>query len=307
MDNVSKSDTSVGTEFNQRLASLYSYLAKHLQIKTTPKIVLTKNQQNSKNPFGMTGYYDAETKTIRLFISDRHDTDILRSFAHEVIHHWQNENGTLHPAGEKDNTQTNDHYAQHDQNLRKREMEAYLFGNILFRDWQDENRYGPPKSPPIMPQPINENLKVANSTRIRDGFKQLMDQFVKEGTISSYHRELTSGDMNAGDFTEDFANKLVSSFNQLIKSINDRSNWESDEGGMIQEDANWDGWIQSMVQTIEDYLLETSQHTCNEYDAYALLKTDFRADAPSKQIFEKAAAEAIAKLKSMGRIEWEAK
>jgi hypothetical protein len=149
----------VSAEFKKKLASLYSYLAKHLQIKEVPKVVLTKSKQNSTNPFGLTGYYDHSTKSIRLYITDRHDTDILRSFAHEVIHHWQNETGTLHPEGEQEDVKTNAHYAQNDQHLRKKEMEAYLFGNILFRDWQDENRYGPPKTPPLMPQPINENLK----------------------------------------------------------------------------------------------------------------------------------------------------
>jgi hypothetical protein len=140
-------DTS--SEFKPRLASLYSYLSKHLRIKEPPRIVLTKNKQNSAKLFGLTGYYDPNAKSIRLYITDRHDTDILRSFAHEVIHHWQNENGTLTPP------QSHEHYAQHDPNLRKREMEAYLFGNILFRDWQDENRYGPPETPPLMPQQIN--------------------------------------------------------------------------------------------------------------------------------------------------------
>ena len=32
---------------------------------------------------------------------------------------------------------TNPTYAQDDQHLRKMEMEAYLKGNLLFRDWED--------------------------------------------------------------------------------------------------------------------------------------------------------------------------
>lgn len=142
-------------EFLQKLGSLYSYLAQHLQIRETPKLVLTQNKQNAEKPFGLTGYYDHQNKAIRLFLTDRHDTDILRSFAHEVIHHWQNENGTLHSNGKQ--AETAAHYAQNDTHLRKKEMEAYLFGNILFRDWQDQCRYGPPTTPPLMPQPINES------------------------------------------------------------------------------------------------------------------------------------------------------
>jgi len=233
MSEDNEKNALVTPEFKQKLASLYSYLAKHLGVKEVPQVVLTKNKQNSENPFGLTGYYDHNTKTIRLYITDRHDTDILRSFAHEVIHHWQNENGTLHPGGTQ--TETPAHYAQNDPNLRKREMEAYLFGNILFRDWQDEQRYGPPVSPPLMPQPINENLMIKNNTRLKDGLKKLLQAFVQEGTITSYHRDLTSGDMDPTDFVEDFANKLVSALNDQIETINNRGNWEN-QPNMIKED-----------------------------------------------------------------------
>ena len=143
-------------EFKQKLASLLTYLTQHLQLKTLPaSLKLINSKKNSDNPFGLTGHYDHTTQKITLYITDRHDTDILRSFAHEVIHHWQNLRGTLHPKGEKDNNKSQDHYAQNDFWLRKREMEAYLFGNILFRDWQDENRMGPPQKPPVIPQPYD--------------------------------------------------------------------------------------------------------------------------------------------------------
>jgi hypothetical protein len=208
-------------DIKMRMASLYAYLAKKLEIKEVPKVVFTKDQENAKNPFGLTGYYDPKTKSIRLYITDRHDTDILRSFAHEVIHHWQNENGTLGDAESKN------HYAQEDENLRKREMEAYLFGNILFRDWQDENRYGPPTTPPVLPQPIQENLTINNELKLKKGIEKLLQAFVADGTIGSYNRGLSSGKMNATDFIGDFTNKLLGALRGQIKTINDRGNWEN--------------------------------------------------------------------------------
>jgi hypothetical protein len=220
-------------DLKARMASLYAYLAKKLSIKEVPRTVLTTSQENSQNPFGMTGYYDPEKKSIRLYVTDRHDTDILRSFAHEVIHHWQNENGTLHDNGV--GVKAASHYAQNDENLRKREMEAYLFGNILFRDWQDENRYGPPATPPTMPQPIQENLQIVHSNKVKEGLKKLVAHFVETGTITSFNRELSSGQMNPADFVEDLASKLTTTLNSVIQGINDRSNWES-QGDMIQEE-----------------------------------------------------------------------
>lgn len=151
-------------EFKQKLASLLTYLIKHLQLREPPaSLKLVNSKKNADNPFGLTGHYDHDTKKITIYITDRHDTDVLRTFSHEVIHHWQNERGVLHPEDkhpdrtaevEFDNS-AKPHYAQNNSWLRKREMEAYLFGCILFRDWQDEQRMGPPQREPFLPQPYD--------------------------------------------------------------------------------------------------------------------------------------------------------
>ena len=160
MEVQERGKTLTSAEFKEKLGSLLAYLTKHLQLQTLPSsLKLINSKENADNSFGLTGHYDHKTKRITLYITDRHDTDILRSFAHEVIHHWQNERGVLHPedSGVKMPTdnETRPHYAQENSWLRKREMEAYLFGNILFRDWQDEQRMGPPNIQPFLPLPYD--------------------------------------------------------------------------------------------------------------------------------------------------------
>lgn len=159
MDEKGQSTTLTTPEFKQKLGSLFTYLQKHLQLRTTPSSVkFVNSRKNADNPFGLTGHYDHETRQITIYLTDRHETDILRTFAHEVIHHWQNERGVLHPEGRGVDMPDNDtkpHYAQNNVWLRKREMEAYLFGCILFRDWQDEQRMGPPDVKPVLPQPYD--------------------------------------------------------------------------------------------------------------------------------------------------------
>jgi len=59
----------------------------------------------------------------------RHPKDILRSYAHELIHHHQNLNNKL------DHSQTTN--TNEDDALDKIEREAYENGNILFRNWED--------------------------------------------------------------------------------------------------------------------------------------------------------------------------
>ncbi len=53
----------------------------------------------------------------------------MRSFAHEMVHHKQNLEGRLGAIG---TTNTNE-----DNNLMELEKEAYLEGNITFRNWED--------------------------------------------------------------------------------------------------------------------------------------------------------------------------
>ncbi|HOS16747.1 MAG TPA: hypothetical protein PKX15_07050 [Bacteroidales bacterium] len=143
-----KINNIIDSGLKHQLGSLYHYLSKKLNIRKIPRLKVVNDKKNHDNPFGYTAYY--KNNTITLYITGRHSTDILRSFAHEVIHHWQNERGTL-----RDSNSNDPGYAQSDEWLRRREMEAYLFGNLLFRDWQDENRNGPPKNIPFLPQPLD--------------------------------------------------------------------------------------------------------------------------------------------------------
>ena len=123
-------------EFKQALTGIYRDGCKKFNIRTTPKVVLRKDAENGALTLGRTAYYDPSELTIVLYTSNRHPKDILRSFAHELIHHVQNERGDLH-LGDSSDPQ----YAQNDEHLRKMEKEAYLQGNLLMRDFEDNFKY----------------------------------------------------------------------------------------------------------------------------------------------------------------------
>ena len=123
-------------EFNQALGGIYRDAVKKFNIRTTPKLVLKQDKENASKTLGRTAYYDPSNLTIALYITGRHPKDVLRSFAHELIHHVQNERGDLH-IGDASNPQ----YAQQDDHLRNMEKEAYLEGNLLMRDFEDNFKY----------------------------------------------------------------------------------------------------------------------------------------------------------------------
>jgi ferredoxin len=58
----------------------------------------------------------------------------MRSVAHEIIHHAQNQRGEF----ENSFNLGEEGYAQNNSHLRSMEEEAYLSGNMIFRDWEDQ-------------------------------------------------------------------------------------------------------------------------------------------------------------------------
>lgn len=211
-----------GINLKSKIASLYAYMANRLHIKKSPKLILTNDETNSKKLFGYTAYYDKDTKTVRVYLTNRHPSDIMRSFAHEIIHHWQNERGQL--GGQE--TETQKHYTQNDPHMRKKEMEAYLLGNILFRDWQDEQRYGSPEKEPFLVA-LNENVAITDPTKLKTIIRQVMEKLVANNIIATYNRDLSSGQMKAPDFIEEFSHRIFSELQSQIQRINDKGNWEN--------------------------------------------------------------------------------
>ena len=123
-------------EYKQKFGELYKTAKDKFNIQKAPKVFLRQNEENAEKIFGRTAYYDPEESTIVIFITNRHPKDILRSYCHELIHHVQNERGDLMKGDASSPT-----YAQDDEHMRKMEKEAYLEGNLLLRDFEDNFKY----------------------------------------------------------------------------------------------------------------------------------------------------------------------
>ena len=118
--------------FEKLVKSLFGYCNKDLGFKRPPRLFIKQDSENSKSPLGKTAYYQPNEQSITIYGTGRHCKDMLRSVAHELVHHHQNERGDFDNCGG-----TEPGYAQNDEHLRNMEKEAYLKGNMLFRDWED--------------------------------------------------------------------------------------------------------------------------------------------------------------------------
>lgn len=116
--------------YSPYIASILEYMIdRGMNITPLPDIKVREDEEQASNFFGKTAYYNPNDKEIVLFTLGRHPKDVCRSFAHEMIHHIQNLEGRLGGIGTS-NTNEDDY-------LREIEKEAYLEGNITFRNWED--------------------------------------------------------------------------------------------------------------------------------------------------------------------------
>ena len=116
------------------LGKLTTFAKDRLKFENPPRLFIRQDSKNGRSMLGRTAHYDPGNSAITIFVTGRHPKDILRSFCHELVHHCQNERGDLR----FDNMKTmNRNYAQENEHMRKMEEEAYLQGNMCFRDWED--------------------------------------------------------------------------------------------------------------------------------------------------------------------------
>ena len=122
---------STHIDYKQQIQDLTQHmLDKGMNIEPLPQVEFVDgDSENAENFFGKTAYYDPNTQMIVLYTEGRHPKDIVRSFAHEMIHHIQNLEDRLEGIGTTNTME--------DDNLNKIEQEAYLNGNITFRNWTD--------------------------------------------------------------------------------------------------------------------------------------------------------------------------
>jgi hypothetical protein len=131
VSNITKKGLEHNKEFRDKLISLtLSMMDNGLNLEPLPDIIFIEDdKKNADNILGRTAYYDPNTKCVTLYTHSRHPKDILRSYAHEMIHHMQNLEGRIQ--GIEGQNINEDEY------LKELELEAYSMGNMCFRSWEN--------------------------------------------------------------------------------------------------------------------------------------------------------------------------
>jgi hypothetical protein len=118
-------------DVKNKIAQLTQHMIdKGMNIEPLPTLEFVDgDSENASDFFGKTAYYDPNRQHIVLYTEGRHPKDIVRSYAHEMIHHIQHLEDRLGDVSGTDTTS--------DEHLTKLEKEANLRGTMTFRNWTD--------------------------------------------------------------------------------------------------------------------------------------------------------------------------
>jgi hypothetical protein len=138
-----KIHNNCGTDFGDlesHIQDMYSFFANKYSFDKHPDIHLDSDEQNKAELLGKTAYYDPQSFEVHVYTDGRHPKDMLRSVAHELIHHKQNLEDRLQVGGYNGPG----YYLKNDK-LKEVEHEAMLEGNACMREWEDTKKYKNPK------------------------------------------------------------------------------------------------------------------------------------------------------------------
>jgi hypothetical protein len=131
-ESLNKMKSNIPINLKEAIKSLTEYMINQgMDIKPLPKLKLINNDsKNASNILGKTAHYDPNDCSITLYTMNRLPKDVLRSYAHEMIHRMQDNEGRLQNIH---TTNTNE-----GGELEELEKEAYLKGNMCLRNWEDK-------------------------------------------------------------------------------------------------------------------------------------------------------------------------
>ena len=110
------------------LEEFLGFANKKLKIDQPYSVYFVDDKVNASDPLGKTAMYNPSSNSVYVYATNRHPKDILRSIAHELMHHKQNCDGRL------DKT-----YGEDSDDLKTLELEANEAG-YLVREFEEGRR-----------------------------------------------------------------------------------------------------------------------------------------------------------------------
>jgi len=121
------------SDLEQHIQGMYAHFDDRIGFKKPPTLFFDSDPSNASKTLGKTAYYDPQSHEVHVYVDGRHPKDMLRSIAHELIHHQQNLEGRLNVGGYQ-----GEGYYLENKEMQKLEQEAMLNGNAYLREYEDK-------------------------------------------------------------------------------------------------------------------------------------------------------------------------
>lgn len=210
--------------YSSYIASILEYmLDQGMNIMPLPDIKVREDEKEASNFFGKTAYYNPNDKEIVLFTLGRHPKDVCRSFTHEMIHHIQNLEGRLQGIN-TNNTNENNY-------LQEIEKEAYLNGNITFRNWEDSIKN--------VQEGLWANINAKKKTGKKSSYKN--SNAYKDAVAAGNKLEKTKNEVMAEGRYDTITNRVSSAiFNHWKKEVEEGMKTSSFSDFIESDDLSFD-------------------------------------------------------------------
>lgn len=183
---------SLDNQTRELAGDLILFMRKKFGFDRLPAISFIDSKKNSSNHLCMTGGYDQGAEEISIYITGRHPKDILRSLAHEMLHHVQKCEGKFD--GKDTSATANPNYIMYDKFLKNIEADAFERGNICFREWEATK-----KGDKTMSESEKKTTKpeiTAKHKKAKDAMPSFVKQYGKEKGKKIAYATAMSGKMD---------------------------------------------------------------------------------------------------------------
>jgi len=240
------------TDLEPHVHGMYDHFASKYGFKKPPTMVFDSDPDNQSKVLGKTAYYDPQSLEIHVFIDGRHPKDVLRSIAHELIHHRQNLESRLDTNG-----YTGPGYYLENDVLREVEHEAMLEGNATMREYEDTVKYK---------EKDKMSLKEWKNNELN---KQLLKKFgiLKESAKPDYIDLDKDGD-------KEESMKKAAADAKKGKSSEEESEEELDEGRNNPRTTNSDKFVGHEDRYLEDRIHEEDEKGVDDKKKKHLMNPD---------------------------------
>lgn len=179
------------TDLQPHIEGMYDHFHQKLGFQKPPVIVFDSDPSNQSNVLGKTAYYDPQSFEVHVYTDGRHPKDMLRSIAHELIHHQQNLEGRLDVGGYNGPG----YYLENDK-MKKIEQEAMLEGNALLREYEDGLKLEEMNKMSLKEWKNNElsglllkKFGILKEGELKGGLKKYMDNKLDGDNPDNYNKE----------------------------------------------------------------------------------------------------------------------